>query len=225
MVLTQEQILDIKKQLFEQIQKFPEEQRNSINEQIESMSTEELEQFLIQNNLIKGESGEATEQSCIFCSITEGKISSYKIAESENAIAVLEINPISKGHILIIPKIHISSKEIEKQFSDLALSLKEKLIKEFSPKDVGIFISEFFGHGIINLIPIYKDETPKSPRQKSTPEELKEIQKKLELKEDTQINEAGGRGSQETKKQAEKIELPKITTIEAEKIWMPRRIP
>lgn len=216
MTLTQEQVEEVKKQLFEQVQKFPEEQKGQIEEQIESMSAEELEQFLIQNNLIKGESGESTEPPCIFCSIIDGKINSYKIAESETAIAILEINPISKGHILLIPKIHISSKEIEKQFSDFTMSLKEKLIKEFSPKEVMIFISEFFGHGIINLTPIYINENPKSARQKSTPEELKELQKKLEIEKEESIKK---------EMKEEKIEIPEITSVEANKIWMPRRIP
>jgi len=49
----------------------------------------------------------STEESkCIFCGIVNGKSTSIKIDENEQAIAVLDINPISKGHTLVIPKNH-----------------------------------------------------------------------------------------------------------------------
>ena len=60
------------------------------------MSAEQLEEFIKKNNLIQ------QDQQCIFCSIIEGKMPSFKIAESDSAIAILEINPISKGHTIII---------------------------------------------------------------------------------------------------------------------------
>ena len=44
--------------------------------------------------------------NCIFCSIINGDISSYKIYEDENILAFLDVNPVSPGHTLIIPKEH-----------------------------------------------------------------------------------------------------------------------
>ncbi len=44
--------------------------------------------------------------NCIFCNIVNGSIPSEKIYEDEDFIAILDINPISKGHLLIIPKRH-----------------------------------------------------------------------------------------------------------------------
>lgn len=41
----------------------------------------------------------------IFTRIINGEIPCYKVAENENFIAFLDINPISKGHTLIVPKI------------------------------------------------------------------------------------------------------------------------
>lgn len=42
--------------------------------------------------------------SSVFTKIVNGEIPSYKVAEDENYYAFLDINPISKGHTLVIPK-------------------------------------------------------------------------------------------------------------------------
>ena len=46
---------------------------------------------------------------CIFCSIIEGKIKSDIIYQDNDFVALRDINPQAPVHILIIPKIHISS--------------------------------------------------------------------------------------------------------------------
>lgn len=43
---------------------------------------------------------------CIFCKIVRGEIPSYKVWEDENSFAFLDITPRSKGHTLVIPKVH-----------------------------------------------------------------------------------------------------------------------
>ena len=55
------------------------------------MTAEEMEIFVKQNNLnhLGGE--------CIFCSIVGGKTPSFRIGENEENIAILELNPLSKG--------------------------------------------------------------------------------------------------------------------------------
>ncbi len=45
--------------------------------------------------------------STIFTKIVKGEIPSYKVAESDRFYAFLDINPISKGHTLVIPKSEI----------------------------------------------------------------------------------------------------------------------
>ncbi|KAF2482005.1 hit family protein [Neohortaea acidophila] len=44
--------------------------------------------------------------SCIFCKIIKGEIPSMKVFESEKTFAFLDINPLSAGHALVIPKHH-----------------------------------------------------------------------------------------------------------------------
>jgi len=48
----------------------------------------------------------ATNASCIFCKIVKGDIPSFKLYESSTVLAFLDINPLSKGHALVIPKYH-----------------------------------------------------------------------------------------------------------------------
>lgn len=45
-------------------------------------------------------------KDCIFCKITFGEIPAEKIYEDEKVLAFLDINPVNKGHALIIPKEH-----------------------------------------------------------------------------------------------------------------------
>jgi histidine triad (HIT) family protein len=43
---------------------------------------------------------------CIFCKIVKGEIPSFRVYEDEKVLAFEDINPISPGHTLIIPKRH-----------------------------------------------------------------------------------------------------------------------
>ena len=43
---------------------------------------------------------------CIFCKIASGSIPSSKVYEGEKILAFLDIRPVNKGHVLIIPKEH-----------------------------------------------------------------------------------------------------------------------
>lgn len=48
-------------------------------------------------------------RNCIFCKIVAGEIPSKKIYEDELVLAFMDIAPINKGHILVIPKEHHTS--------------------------------------------------------------------------------------------------------------------
>ncbi|KAJ8063885.1 hypothetical protein OCU04_007736 [Sclerotinia nivalis] len=48
----------------------------------------------------------ASQAACVFCKIIKGDIPSFKLYESEKVFAFLDINPLSKGHALVIPKYH-----------------------------------------------------------------------------------------------------------------------
>ena len=120
-MLSEEQVKQIKEQLLKQLESWPESQRENAKAEIEKMNAEELEEFLVKNKLM-GPGAESAQ--CIFCKIAKGDIPGYKIDESEKAIAILEINPISKAHALILPKEHVKD-----SFED-AEKLAEKVAKK-----------------------------------------------------------------------------------------------
>ena len=210
-MLSQEESENIRKQLIKQVgENFPADKKSAAISQINEMSPEDLEDFIEKNNIQQQGNSEG---KCIFCSIIFNEIPSYKIDENKSALAVLEINPISKGHVIIIPKEH--SKEIKKTEKSLA-SIIKKLSKRiqslFSPKEVKVSYSQMFGHSIINLLPIYENETMDSKRHKTESAQLEEMQK-IFLKES------------KTKSKVEKISKPKAKIIKEKNLWLPRRLP
>ena len=208
MTLPSEQTKQIKQQIIQQIENtFPEEKKESAIQQIEEMNESELENFLAQNNLIKTSENEG--EKCIFCSIVSEKIQSYKISENESAIAVLEINPVSRGHTLIIPKVHIQ--EISKETQDFAKEISIKLKEKLNAKSIQTEDSEMFGHKIVNIIPIYDNKTLEEKRQKAPKKVLEELQKELEIKE--------------PEKQEEVVQEKKPEIISDKNTWLPKRIP
>jgi len=48
-------------------------------------------------------------ETCVFCKIVEGKIPSTRVMETETVLAFMDIGPIVKGHVLVIPKSHVES--------------------------------------------------------------------------------------------------------------------
>ncbi len=205
-MLSEQEITQFKEQILQQIDStFPEDKKADAKQQIAEMNNEQFEEFLKQNNLIT-DSGEAPKQECIFCSIVAGKVPSKKINENSDAIAILEINPISKGHVIIIPKEH--SDKIPEKAKELSKEISEQIGKELRPKTIIVSPSNLFGHEILNVIPVYKDETAESPRHKAEEKELLEVYGKLEKK-----------------KEPEKIEKSKIEQLDASKMWLPKRLP
>jgi histidine triad (HIT) family protein len=46
------------------------------------------------------------EPSCVFCKIVRGEIPSAKVLETDDAVAFLDIHPVNRGHVLLVPKVH-----------------------------------------------------------------------------------------------------------------------
>ena len=154
MELSEQQIAEIRKQIISQINStFPEDKKSEAISRIESMSSEEIISFLEQNNLIKdlqSENSDNSEESgCIFCSIISGKIPSVKIFENSDTIAILEINPLSEGHTLVIPKKHAG--QISKEIKTFAEEIESKIKYALKRKNTLLEESNLFGHQILIL--------------------------------------------------------------------------
>ncbi|GAJ20878.1 unnamed protein product, partial [marine sediment metagenome] len=190
-MLPEEQIAQIKQQLIQQIDStFPEDKKEFAKQQIEAMNSEQLEEFLKQNKLIKTQTTQVPQtqqepqtQQSIFRNIVSGQISSSKIDENKYAIAVLEINPVSKGHTILIPKQEATSVEkIPQPVFSLAKKVSKKIKSKLKPKEVKISSSNAFGEFIINVFPVYENESLNSQRYHADETELQELQRKLEKK-------------------------------------------
>lgn len=182
MAYTSEQAEEIKGQLIAQVEKLPQENKEQIKEYIKALDEEGLEEFLKKNKIETSQfsQNEKTQSPCIFCSIIKNEVPSYKIAENNKAIAILEINPLSKGHSIILPKEHVTVEKLPKNTMSLAQKIAKKIKKKFKSDDIKIETSTFQGHALINIIPIYKDIPLK--KTKADEKELEKIQLKLETK-------------------------------------------
>ena len=198
MAFTPEQAGEIKKQLLAQVENLPQENKEEIKKQIQELNEEQLESFLKQNKIQiskegqlqqegqegqggqGGQEGQAQTPQCIFCSIVQGKAHSYKIAETKKAIAILEINPLSKGHSIILPLEHIKIEKLPKSALSLAQKIAKKIKTKLKPLEVKIETSSFQGHAMVNIIPIYKDK--QLEKYQASEGELKEIENLLKTK-------------------------------------------
>ena len=46
---------------------------------------------------------------CIFCKIVAGELKAHVVYENESVLAFLDIHPASRGHVMVIPKVHAES--------------------------------------------------------------------------------------------------------------------
>lgn len=98
--------------------------------------------------------------SSIFSKIVSNEIPSYKVYENENFLAFLDINPLKKGHTLVIPKIEVDyifdleSKEYQElwNFAKLIANGMKRVIKceRISIVVMGLEVP----HAHIHLIPL-----------------------------------------------------------------------
>ncbi|MBE6267444.1 MAG: HIT family protein [Bacteroidaceae bacterium] len=123
----------------------------------------------------------------IFSRIVAGEIPSYKVAEDDKFFAFLDINPLAKGHTLVIPK-----REVDYFFD---LTDEEIGAMQIFAKKVATAIKEAFPcvkvgqavlglevpHAHIHLVPMQseKDMLFTNPKLKLTAEEFAEIAQKI----------------------------------------------
>ena len=123
----------------------------------------------------------------IFSRIVAGEIPCYKVAEDENFFAFLDINPMVKGHTLVIPKRevdYIFDLEDE-ELAGLHLFAKKvaKALKAAFPcQRIGMAVLGMeVPHTHIHLIPLQKESDMlfSNPKQAFTSEEFAEIAAKI----------------------------------------------
>ena len=119
----------------------------------------------------------------VFTRIVNGEIPSYKVAETENCYAFLDISPLAEGHTLVIPKKEVDYLfDLDDQlYTELQLFAKEVAValkKAVPCKRVGVAVLGMeVPHTHIHLIPLQKESDMlfSNPKLTFTPEEFAEI--------------------------------------------------
>lgn len=130
--------------------------------------------------------------NCVFCKIISGDIPSFRVYEDEECIAVLDINPASPGHTLVIPRVHrkdlteLGVQEIAHAFS-VAKLLGERQMERLGAdgfnvvQNNGAAAGQTVLHFHIHVIPRYAGG-PSIAAWKQTepdPQHLREIAERL----------------------------------------------
>ena len=110
---------------------------------------------------------------CLFCKIIKNKILCYKVYEDKNVLAFLDINPISKGHTIVVSKYHsktlldLPDEEVAKLF--LAIKkITQQIKNKLNPDafNIGINMGKKAGqevdHFHIHIIPRWQNDGGKS---------------------------------------------------------------
>ena len=110
-------------------------------------------------------------EDCIFCKIIKGEIPSFKVYEDDKVFAFEDINPISEGHTLIIPKQHAQDLwEIEGEDLTAVHLASKKIIQAI--KDTlnpsGVACLQLNGRGANQVVMHYHFHL--IPRPEGTPE-------------------------------------------------------
>lgn len=125
--------------------------------------------------------------SSIFTKIIEGEIKGYKIYEDDYVCAILDINPIQKGHTLVIPKQEVDQLfELDEKMFDQMMHrvryLAQVLKAKTDCKRVCVFVE---GYGVphvhVHLVPTNSPaDFDKALAYFATEEELQEMQQLLQ---------------------------------------------
>jgi histidine triad (HIT) family protein len=110
--------------------------------------------------------------NCIFCKIAAGEIPSTTIYEDEDFRVILDIEPASKGHALILPKEHYANLyELDDALAAKALVVAKKVITQMTEvlgcdgynvlQNNGAAAGQTVFHFHMHLIPRYKEDDVK----------------------------------------------------------------
>ncbi|KAL2009769.1 hypothetical protein VTN00DRAFT_5576 [Thermoascus crustaceus] len=130
--------------------------------------------------------------ACVFCKIIKGDIPSFKLFESDKVLAFLDIQPLSRGHALVIPKFH-GAKLTDIPDEDLTeiLPVAKKLAKAVGAENYNILQNNGRpAHQVVDHVHFHMIPKPNEaeglgvgwPAQATDMEKLKELHAELKSK-------------------------------------------
>src|SRR6187431_559390 len=125
--------------------------------------------------------------SSVFTRIIRGEIPCYKIAEDLLFFAFLDISPIARGHVLVVPKLEVDKAfdlpaEMLEGWLSFAQPIAKAIEKAFPCNRCGVAIMGIeVPHAHMHLVPINNADDLNFTRGKLSlsPEELEEIRQKI----------------------------------------------
>ncbi|MFN5416242.1 MAG: HIT family protein [Flavobacteriia bacterium] len=125
--------------------------------------------------------------STIFSKIIAGEIPCHKVAENEEFLAFLDIQPLTRGHVLVIPKIEVDyifdlEDDLLAEMIIFSKEVARKIKQVFPCKKVGVTVIGLeVPHAHIHLMPMNSLNDMNFAKEKLilTQEELSEIASKL----------------------------------------------
>tara|TARA_Y100000310_G_C20698595_1_gene827570 strand:+ start:5271 stop:5894 length:624 start_codon:yes stop_codon:yes gene_type:complete len=190
-MVSDEKIEEIKKEL---MSLGPEDQQKKFQEILKDMDPEE------QKEVIEKLTGKkAGDGSCPFCSMAKGDIPVTTVYEDGDLMAILDINPANKGHVLLFPKEHagvlaeVPDNIVSKMFV-IANKIAKNQFEKLDAKGTNILVSngqiagQTAPHVLVNIIPRFEgDKVAIGWDRKQVPEEeLDGLAKKIEIKPEPQ---------------------------------------
>ncbi len=136
--------------------------------------------------------------NCIMCKLANGDIPTNAIYEDEEFKVIMDINPATKGHALVLPKEHYADiYEIDPETLGKAAKVGQKVIKYVTPvlgcdgynllQNNGEIAGQTIFHFHLHLIPRYKDadntNVLTTGHVSFTEEELKDLCESMKLNE------------------------------------------
>ena len=170
-------------------------------------------------------------QDCIFCKIIRKEIPASLVYEDESVLGFLDINPLTEGHTLVIPKNHATNifdipADDLKHITTVAQQISNKMKESINAEGVdlvqasGEAADQTVPHFHMHVIPRKSDDKLDlrqwwvSRVQQADPAKLKEIAEKLKTEK-----------IEETPKPVEKVEEPKPKERSKEEVeWVRREL-
>lgn len=132
-------------------------------------------------------------EDCIFCKIVNGQIPSKTVFENDTNMAFLDINPISTGHTIVIPKNHFENLGVlpDYEITNLFIAVKKVASLIYDKLDIDGYnivqnnfeaAGQVVKHSHVHIIPRNRGDRKISlniPKKQASDKELDKVKEKL----------------------------------------------
>lgn len=138
----------------------------------------------------------ANKNNCVFCKIVSGELPAERVHDDERVVAILDISPANKGHVLVIPKKHYETFDKvpeEELYATIAVVKKfvQGVITALHAEGVNVHVNSgpaagpLVKHIHVHIIPRFKDDGLSSlsliydAKKYTDPKEMKDFAQRI----------------------------------------------